>query len=702
MAYTLKYRIEFKNADDEMIAIHIMQDGYGGAVTDLTGSGSPLTVEYQAEKADHLYNPIRFAGATIGIVGFNTLSDLYSNNYQQYKVNIYRNTSELVYTGFIYPEQFSIPNNGYSEDVGIECVSALSTLEYVPFSKGANIISLFELIKAAIQKSNGDYRYLYIPASWGDGNNNPLETLRISSDNFIDEKGEPMNYKEILEQIALFYGVTITEKGGNIYFIDVDYIKAGHNRYFRYPADTFSQMNILTLSNSAQLISDAQSKGSGNTYNIIPSYSKLTILASDYEVDDDVLFPSLDTKDMELYKRLTFESGAYGYYKDYYRNDNSQFKALMYQKSIDQFVPSTNLLSNWETKAGCKIIAQANYEKDNKPGSLSWRDQFEIKLFDGTDYSLLLDGYTGGYPNPANDLKYLVLSNVQTPTILFESDMKIAISLDAYYFDLNEGFYLAERKNNDDRIEKAALHQWEVVENWYIPAQLRIGNYYYNGTTWTTSSNAYFKLQMDLNKKTHYTYDRMSVIDDNTFELGVPDLSGYIVHFNDVSLLGDLELKLYCPVQGTVRYNHRWVFLENIKVECQRVNLRRQSAKEDTIYTNVINENYISEMEDVELYLTSKNESKLSFSKVISGTAILDKIQNFYTGEETKPEEILITRAVNQYQRPKIKLQEETLATYTPYQKINIQSIGGKDFILTSEIIDYLRNKSEVTMIELS
>ena len=706
MAYNLKYNMKFLNVAGDLYEVQILLDGYTGAVTELTGSGSPFSVEYNQE--DKLYNPLRFAGATIGVVGFNNLSGLYSNNYHQHKVNVYRGT-ELIYTGFVYPEQFSIPNNGYEENVGIECVSALATLDNVPFSSDLHEMTLFALLKDAVQKSRGDYRYIYIPLLWFEHlNHTSLQDVRISTANFFDEKGEPMSYKEILEEIAKLFSITITEKNGNIYLIDIDYIKGQHDTYFQYNA-AMTTHTVLRLSNSKQIISDAQSRGNNNTYSMIPSYSKVTVLASDYEIEDGALFPELDTKDLKAYHRAERIDRGIQYYKDYFLDEGTRFTTFRYRydEANKVYIPGGGHGNMYEV-AGGKVMSRANYDTRNKPSRLNWEDWFEIKLFDmnknGRGVKFLdgaerinLNGDMWVNSFELDFRQYPVLKAEQSVNFVIDQNYKMALSLDIQYFDDATGFVRTERKNNNDTISSRILVYGR--QYWAVLAQIKLGDYYYNGASWTTNPNDYVNMQVNITDDTHFTFDIMQLEDQNTFEFGVPDLSGYIIHF-DRPLSGKFEVTFYVPRQAQMDYAHAFIFLRNIKVEAQRIDHSKNRNKQDTLYTNIISNEFLSEAEDIEVKITSLNESELSLSKIYNGTGIIDKVPGL-DGQRRKPEELIIDRFVNQYQRPKVKLSEETLVEYTPYQMIVLQSLPGKDFIMTGEVIDYMRNKSEITMIEL-
>ena len=58
MAYGSKYYLDFYDRFDNQIKVYIQQDGYTGAVIDVTGGGVPLKIHWLGEGSDK-YKPIK-------------------------------------------------------------------------------------------------------------------------------------------------------------------------------------------------------------------------------------------------------------------------------------------------------------------------------------------------------------------------------------------------------------------------------------------------------------------------------------------------------------------------------------------------------------------------------------------------------------------------------------------------------------------
>lgn len=676
--YNLKYTIPFIDIDGNNYTIQILEKDGTNSPVELTGGTPAFTVDINDE--DFLYTPTRFSGATLKVVGSNYLQSLFSTDYQKFKVNLVKG-SVILWTGFITPEMYSQDYDNSIFDLDIECISALSSLEYIDFKSEAVTISLLDLIKKCITESNGSYSGIYIPNVYTE----PLADLTISCGNFIDEDGKPENLKTCLEELCKFLNWTVIEYNGNVYFIDVDYIKAGKTAYTKY--DLVFNPTSVTLSNSIA-IQNIQSKGNNNKLSILGGFNKSVVIASDYEIDNDVLYPELDADDLERKSTKllenTIDDKAYSYIKYYF--DSAKFDLKLYQKSGTSFIPAVyDLEAN--NRAGAILVKRTSYETNNKPNKLDYEDVIQVKLYDLEDTSLLLDN------NNFTNLEVIKVRE-KNVTAIYDKDIKLAINFQVQFFDKDDGFVKYTSTNKDDvitgEIEKL---------NFLIPIQLRIGSMYYNGANWQTTPT-FFRVQTDIDFNKHFTYDWFNCKNTNDFTLGVNDLEGHIIGF-DSAIVGDLEMILYTPVNLDTRYNHRYIFFKDISVNSQRINYKLNQEKTDTKYENVVNESYINPLDDITFKITSKNDSGLSFSKVIYSNNLLDKLTSNIDLTQHKPEEYLINRIVNQYSQPKIKLTQIVKPDILPYSIITDSYLSGKSFLFTGGSIDYEDNRLEGNIIEI-
>ena len=688
--YNLIYTMPFTNVDGEALTVQILEDGGTGSPVELTGCTPPFIVDVNDE--DFLYTPTRFSGATLKLVGSDYLQKLFSTQYQKFKVNLVK-AGSVIWTGFITPELYSQDYDNSLFELEIECISALSTLEYIDFKQEGATVSLLGIIKKCITESKGDFRAVYIPNVY----TSSLDGITVSTANFIDEDGKAMTLKECLEEVCKFLNWTVTEYDGCIYFIDMDYIKAGKTSYTNILTST-----TTTLSSTINL-RDIPSKGNSNLLSILGGYNKAIVIDSDYEVDSDILYPELELNlsGGELFKFEKTKDDTI-YKKEYY---NSNLELFNYVLSNNSYTTYDKPFNTDKQSAGAVAMRKTSYGKTEALSKYSWQEMIEIKqksaiiLDNSAPYYLYKDIYYNGeeikndpfilnYPAikcKGNELSYLV----------FDPDIKLCINFDIYLTTDKDGF--------EGDFKPTGLTS---VPKLFIPMQLRIGDHYYNGSSWVTDSNTIFKVSTTATPN-NYVNTWLQVYNYNDPELNVPDLNGYIVSFKSITT-GDIELTIYNPAinpYSTPVFENpiESFFIRNIEISTQRVNASKSdSTKQDTKYENVVNEGFINALDDIEFKITSKNESELSYSKAMDGNSILDVLTNNIDNNSEKPEKLLIQRIINQYKQPKIKLVQVIKPDILPYSKVTDSYLSGKQFVFTGGRINYEDNSIECNLIELN
>ena len=130
MSYGLIYTIPFATIDNIPCVVEIEKDNYSGEVMELKGGNSPFTIDIADD--EFLYTPIRFSTATIRVVGSDYLQSLFTTAYQEYRV-VFKKNGIVTWIGFIKPEIYT---QDYTSDVfelEMECMSAMSALEFIDY-----------------------------------------------------------------------------------------------------------------------------------------------------------------------------------------------------------------------------------------------------------------------------------------------------------------------------------------------------------------------------------------------------------------------------------------------------------------------------------------------------------------------------------------------------------------------------------------
>lgn len=183
-------------------------------------------------------------------------------------------------------------------------------------------------------------------------------------------------------------------------------------------------------------------------------------------------------------------------------------------------------------------------------------------------------------------------------------------------------------------------------------------------------------------------------------------------------LVGELIFELYEPNQlGKIpqffSYNQTMVcnafhfsdLTLKYSSENYTANVFDMSAFEaDVKYTNTINEDYVNEFDDVELYVNTYNKQANSYSyvleKIDDNYDYIYSTYNVNTSETLKQEEHIIKKYYNYYSTPKFIYENKLkLDNITPYS-LFYESTLDKNFILNSCVIDVQNNAIETTLSE--
>lgn len=243
------------------------------------------------------------------------------------------------------------------------------------------------------------------------------------------------------------------------------------------------------------------------------------------------------------------------------------------------------------------------------------------------------------------------------------------------------GFYYAS--------EKSAFKSDVVITFTFL---LRIGETYYNGTSWTATPATFTVTTEKATKSSTFVSLK------NTKVLSMPynDLTGYIVE-----TAGTLKGELFFELVDVDRNCAIKDFGMKFQLKDNYVPTDNAS---DRTYTNAVNSEYINELEEIEEKISSYNYDGLCYSKVLLGNDFIT--DNLYEGinkTTTRPENLLLRRIVNQYSEPKFRLTQVLKYddSLRPIDRLSDEYQGAsKSFILAGAETDYADESSTITMIE--
>lgn len=691
MSYGLIYTVPFATLDNIPCVVEIEKDGYEGESTELTPGVTPFTIDINSE--DFLYTPIRFSTAKLQIVGSDYLQSLFSTAYREYRVTLIKD-GVITWCGFIKPELYTQDYTSEKFILEIECISAMSVLEFIDYTiegDSKEFVSLWRLLQRCVSTAIGRYTSVYIPhvyasskAAYTTGEN-VLANMTLSEQDFFDEDDKPMKLKEVLEEVCKFLNWTCVDWKGSLYFVDVDH----SGTYYKYNA-------MMTSKADAQinelLVQDIGFAGGNHSLDVLPGFNKVTVKCSNYSVGQ--MLQEEDFNDLEELSTI-----------DNKTSDNKKacrsvylypdaWNCLLYR---DGSVIDNSMLSSVKDIApsldGAMLMKYCVYEQEKDANGV-WQPSIH-------DYSFInairVRFPLKGTPGVFNLINYKVLT--------FKG-------ASATYMDCALGINATVKviKDND-------MLPWGNSAAGYarnsLRCQIRIGNEYYgnhfgdsfHSFTWAEDPMNFVILNLD-SWNNDGKLEWLTLPNDKTLDMPYNGLSGLIVPI-DRPISGELEFNLlvYNRQGDGSRGDMTGIIIKDFSVKIQnKDNISKSDNDSDRTYENVLNENYINELDEIEFKMSSYNEDGACYSKVLlDGDYLKDNLYNCILDDAIRPEEMMITRCINHYSATRIKLTQEIKehVNLSPITRLSDTFLVDKKFICTGGTIDCQMNKFECIMIEI-
>lgn len=719
----MRYTSQFSNIDNKQYYIYITTNGDSTTTKEIKLGAEPLTTAYEGSD-DYLYKPVKYSSTTIKILSEDYLYDLYSSKAQQNKVEVLNYMGNMVWVGYTTPNLYSQGYENPIEEIEVECIDALSTLQYydyTPINSNKSIVTFIELINHLLSKCNAYSRFYISNATYNPNYPNEYfwEKLKISEMNFFDEDDEPMKCDEVLEELCQFMNLTCYASGNEVFFVDYDAIKNGINTYYRYSVGTTTNPTIVTLEHSHTITSNDYAEN-GSTLSLDNVYNRAIVKSELYSFDDAI--PNIfDEKDLVNYgtnqiytENLsivdeTIGKGKHKVFMRYYKNP--KYKSFYYTTGLTQVTaPSTINYKYTQDYVGATICKGFTKEVDN------FNDDITNVQF--TDYILLHSHNTNNTTvhtrkqydmlEKAGETDNLYITLAEEKGVpVFQSvvdyDPAFLGGNDAYF--IIEGSYLQMDRQGKMFIPEKYDNSNDTLieENLWLKAKLEFNGQYWNGTQWTTTDTC-FKLEFSSNQNDHHINKDFTIKNNINWDMGLEG-EGYAIKIPSFGVSTTRPiLTLYSPHRNNADYRCDAVWLKNFGISLVIGDKNLDSENDtDTEYSNVIDEDFVNEMDDVNFKICSWDDKAPNYSAVaqINGANLLylDTTHNKATKQTLRQEEHFIYRLVNQYSTPSTILELSLKNDYKMYSTLT-DSYLTKTFIIDSVTIDWFWDKAELKLIE--
>ena len=217
MAFWNKYKVELSDYLGLRWDIEIQEDSAAGSTTYLTGTGSPLRIEYNSDSDE--YNASVRPSKAIFSVYSNTdfaLTDFYTDQDFRLKVNI-KFGSTLYWTGFVITSEYSEPYSDTPYPVTITAVDGITYLKNILYDDsgtyytGRKRISkiILDILSKIYVTSFTESINIYEDEMNSSVDDSPLDQAYLDVSIFKD-----MSCYEVLQAVLLPFNAAIRQNNG--------------------------------------------------------------------------------------------------------------------------------------------------------------------------------------------------------------------------------------------------------------------------------------------------------------------------------------------------------------------------------------------------------------------------------------------------------------------------------------------------------
>lgn len=786
------YSTDFLDINEEKYTIKI-QTNTGNETSSVIPSGNPFVVSYKGDDSN-IYKPVRYSGATVGLLTRTGLFDVYAPAAHDTQIILTKN-NQIVWTGYATPCIYKQDWDSDLEEIEIEAIDGLSTLKYFKYQAPERTVITFKDLIVKLLSTCECYTEFYFPSNikYQPGITSRLiEQLKISESNFFDKKDQKKtdedvawNCSTVLEELCQYLGVTAIAEGPKVFFLDYDSIKNGINKYYRYSI-TGEYISEISLSYNHTIQAEDYC-GNGTSISLTEVYNKIKIKTQPNKFETvfpdpfDYLTNITASEDYDL----AHQSVAAGGIGEVISNNNSliggntnlvalidraknqtnnnlveknNFVAVQYCKSdictlyrynglySSLEYPTSLNYSDTKNFYGC-ILAKMdvsamdlyNWNNNDWQSTYDWfvtnKDDYQYQLDcvlkqDGkskismSNYIILLDANAD---LRANDVKL-----AQSPYVVFNSTDTACLFGGNKSGLVIKGTYIFHEDPTDpypipsDQVEIKDGKKKVTESECYLLCMLKWGDNYWDGSNWTTTKSNFHLPWFKKKEEDDLRADKLLFQDiqiPNTVEwrLGTTE-EGYYIPSPEQILQGSPEFTIYrqkSPTYQDNKHSHKCVFLKDFSIKAVVGDPTfTELNKTETVYTNVINQSYVSDFKDITFKICTDDNKNPAYSSVAiqlgNRLKFLDKVYNsaLSVGEQSwnsasdsletgmRFEEHLIYRLSNQYSTPTIILNSNIKLNLFNIKGLYHSNTVNKDLIVDEAKLGYRMSSAKINFIE--
>lgn len=267
----------------------------------------------------------------------------------------------------------------------------------------------------------------------------------------------------------------------------------------------------------------------------------------------------------------------------------------------------------------------------------------------------------------------------------------------------------------------------------YIWCQLKIGNLYWTGSTWTPVESDFKLYFLDKNKKaTEVVYKDNQIKNTVSWWYGLNATGTAIPIPENTIISGNIQFTMYTPMQqyddaqqsnGQDDMRSYYIWLKDFSISAVIGDPTFSDKNNtDTEYSMIINDKSVTNLDNIEFKVNTWDNKKPNYSCVCykdgTGYHFVDKVYNRALMNEVKgstftkddkeeisdgslrPEWWYVYRVYKQYNEPSVKLNLHLRNNNSIYGLYTCHNMDGKSFIVDNINTDYRYYKSEINLIQ--
>lgn len=332
----IHWRCRFKSIDDTLYSVNIYDATYTGSPVELTGAAAPF--ETQEDSDEDILAPVRISTGTLRLINLNTIDALIPTTPKARPVTLTHTeggTTIVDWQGYIQQAQFTQQWTATPYEIELPVVSALGILGGVQIVKDELPARnrMAEYFASALAATDHSFDSIVFPAELGMTDAGPWDAFwrvgvqernwfSYNSQNVLypdETRYDGASWLDIVSSIMEAFGYTLYERGRKLYIISrttANYLEMAATE-LQSLADNDDPATTTATAQTVN-ISQEQLAGASGTVDVIASRRK-AIVEADVKLYDEDATPQVDMKYMDfadtlqVRKQISGSTGAYYY-----------------------------------------------------------------------------------------------------------------------------------------------------------------------------------------------------------------------------------------------------------------------------------------------------------------------------------------------------------------------------------------------------